>query len=233
MEELTEDVREFLGEHPELQPVPGNKVRFTLAGHELPCRLLDLQNFTAGKKYKRLMKVSFDCSKYEPHIVPSTKNEGQLFCKLTLRHITKSLEDIERHINGKRYQRALLKYEECQKLGVEYVPTCLRNRNKQHKVGNERQPAKKEPWEPDDSSGEDSDSGDSMSDLYPAHMFTKKNTDNGENGDIESDSDEEMEVEESVNNSQTKRSQKQAGPSRKKLKSHHKKSKNVRKAAKK
>lgn len=231
MEELAEDVRVFLLQHPELQPVPGNKVRFTLTGHELPCRLPDLQNFTAGKKYKNQLEVSFDGSKYEPHIVPSTKNTGQLFCKLTLRHITKRLEDVERHVNGKRYQRALLKYEECQKLGVEYVPTCLQNKTKQRKFADERKPDKKELWEPDDGSGEDSDSGDSMSDLYPDHMFTKK-TIEGENGDFQSDSDEEMEVEESVN-SHRKRTQNQAGPSHKKLKSHHKKYKNVKKPSKK
>ncbi|CAI9538663.1 unnamed protein product [Staurois parvus] len=167
MEELTEDVRGFLLQHPELQPVSGNKIRFTLTGHELPCRLPDLQNFTTGKKYKNLMEVSFDGSKYEPHIVPSTKNTGQLFCKLTLRHITKRLEDVERHINGKRYQRALRKYEECQKLGVEYVPTCLQNKTKQRKFRDDGEAAKKKLWEPNDSSGEDSDSGDSMSDLYP------------------------------------------------------------------
>ncbi|XP_018417576.1 PREDICTED: surfeit locus protein 2 [Nanorana parkeri] len=233
MEALPEDVREFLAQHPELELVPGKKVRFTVTGHELPCRLLDLQKFIAGKKYKNLMEVSFDGSKYEPHIIPSTKNKGQLFCKLTVRHIAKRLEDVQRHINGSRYQRALQKYEECQKLGVEYVPTCLQNKSKQRKLGDEQQAGKKEQmWELDNSGAEDSDSSDSMSDLYPAHMFTKKTID-GENGEVKSDSNEEMEVEESVNNSQRKRPQKQTGPALKKLKSHHKKSKNTKTSSKK
>ncbi|KAM5145458.1 surfeit locus protein 2-like [Mantella aurantiaca] len=122
--------------------------------------------------------------------------------------------------------------EECQKLGVEFVPACLKNKGKQWKLGGEPSSGKKEQlWEPEESGGEDSDSGDSMSDLYPAHMFTKKTTDAGENGDFQSDSGEEMEVEESVN-SHRKRPQKQTGPSSKRLKSRHKKSKNVKKSAK-
>ncbi|KAM5191481.1 surfeit locus protein 2-like [Mantella aurantiaca] len=144
------------------------QVHFTLSGHEMPCRLSDLQKFTAGKKYKKLNEMSFDRSKYEPHIVPSTKNTEQLFCKLTLRHITKRLDDVQRHVNGKRYQRALHKYEQCQKLGVEFVPACLKNKGKQRILGAEPSSGKKEQlWEPEDSGGEDSDSGDSMSDLYP------------------------------------------------------------------
>lgn len=46
-----------------------------MTGHELPCRLPDLQAFAAGKKYLRLSKAPgvLDYSEYEPHIVPSTK----------------------------------------------------------------------------------------------------------------------------------------------------------------
>lgn len=40
------------------------------------CRLSDLQTYTNGKKYQRLIKTAreFDYSMFEPHIVPSTKN---------------------------------------------------------------------------------------------------------------------------------------------------------------
>ncbi|KAM5145468.1 surfeit locus protein 2 [Mantella aurantiaca] len=237
MEELAEDVRVFLVQHPQLELVPGNKVRFTLSGHEMPCRLLDLQKFTAGKKYKKMLEMSFDRSKYEPHIVPSTKNNG-------------GDDDDERNDDDERKNNGSLgggdddgdddddedehnnNDEECQKLGVEFVPACLKNKGKQRKLGGEPSSGKKEQlWEPEDSGGEDSDSGDSMSDLYPAHMFTKNTKDAGENGDFQSDNGEEMEVEESVN-SHGKRPQKQMGPSSKRLKSRHKKSKNVKKSAK-
>ncbi|XP_075042242.1 surfeit locus protein 2 [Mixophyes fleayi] len=234
MEMMPEDVREFLLLHPNLQLVPGNKVRFAITGHELPCRLPELQSFTEGKKYKQLSKVSamFDYSTFEPHIVPSTKNGKQLFCKLTLRHINKIPEHVQKHVEGKRYIKALHTYEECQKQGVEYVPACLLNKNKKRQSAGERPAGKKgQTWEPDNSDSNDSDSGDSMSDLYPDNMFTKKSIEE-ENGNVQSASDEEMEVEGNSHNKQCKRSQPQYGPSRKKLKSRHKKSKNFKKPAK-
>lgn len=42
----------------------------------MPCRLPELQAYTNGKKYQRLIKTAreFDYGKFEPHIVPSTKN---------------------------------------------------------------------------------------------------------------------------------------------------------------
>lgn len=51
-------------------------MRCRLTGHELPCRLLELQAYTSGKKYQRLIKAAreFDYGTFEPHIVPSTKN---------------------------------------------------------------------------------------------------------------------------------------------------------------
>ena len=52
------------------------QVQCALTGHELPCRLPELQVYTRGKKYQRLVRASpaFDYAEFEPHIVPSTKN---------------------------------------------------------------------------------------------------------------------------------------------------------------
>ncbi|XP_066436422.1 surfeit locus protein 2 [Eleutherodactylus coqui] len=232
MDALPEKVRLFLLQHPTLEVVPGNKVRFTVTGHELPCRLPDLQNFTEGKKYQRLMNrpPAFDYSAYEPHIVPSTKNEGQLFCKLTLRHINKIPEHVQRHAQGKRYLRALKEYEECQKQGVDYVPFCMQNKKKQRHLKDNRAGGEGgQMWKPEDSHSEDSDSGDSMSDLYPANMFSRKSAAEEENGSLQTAGDEEMEVEENIHSNQKKRPQKQNGSSQKKFKSNHKKSKTSKK----
>ncbi|KAE8582496.1 hypothetical protein XENTR_v10020137 [Xenopus tropicalis] len=232
MEALPGDVRLFLQQHPSLQLIAANKVRCTLTGHELICRLPELQSFTRGKKYQRLTTASssFDFSSFEPHIVPSTKNPKQLFCKLTLRHINRIPEHIQRHVQGKRYTRALKKYEECKQQGVEFVPACLRNKTKpKDNSGHERSAGRKgNTWEPPFSDSEDSDSGDSMSDLYPAQLFTKKNHENEQDDSFQSDSDEEeMEVEPPQN--QNKRQQN--GPAKKKFKKHHQKAKHFRKSA--
>lgn len=50
------------------------QIKCTLNGHEFPCNLQELENFTKGKKYEKLSATAdFNYSQYEPHIVPSTK----------------------------------------------------------------------------------------------------------------------------------------------------------------
>ncbi|XP_048450525.1 surfeit locus protein 2 [Rhincodon typus] len=175
---LAPEIVAFLQQHPALQPDHNNRVKCSLTGHELPCRLADLQTYTKGKKYQRLaMKEPFNFSQFEPHIVPSTKNPHQLFCTLTIRHINKIPQHVLRHVNGKRYQKALKKFNECAALGVPFVPACLSQKRKQDRESDrlESRHNRKEFWEPDKSEGSESDdSSDSMSDLYPEHLFSRK-----------------------------------------------------------
>ncbi|XP_072908407.1 surfeit locus protein 2 [Hemitrygon akajei] len=194
------DLTAFLQRHPALQPCGNNRVKCSLTGHELPYRLADLQAYTKGKKYQRLMmKEPFDYSQFEPHIVPSTKNPLQLFCKLTIRHINKIPQHVLRHVNGKRYQKALQKYEESVALGVPYVPASLsQKKNRTRESGKESRPKSKEFWEPSESAGsEGADSDDSLSDLYPEHLFSRQEAAGEEaemNEHIPDEQDDEMEV---------------------------------------
>ncbi|XP_004482451.1 surfeit locus protein 2 isoform X2 [Dasypus novemcinctus] len=245
MDEPPADVRAFLREHPALRLEPGaSKVRCSLTGHELPCRLLELQVYTRGKKYRRLVRAcpAFDYAELEPHIVPSTKNPLQLFCRLTLRHINKSPEHVLRHTRGRRYQRALRRYEACQKQGVEFVPACLL-----HKRRRAGQAASDGPpgggadfWEPVSSDEEGAQSDDSMTDLYPPELFTQKTpgkTENGHHGDATgTESEDEARPagdESSARTGKTgaeealdpKRRKKQLGSLKKKFKSRHHKPK--------
>ncbi|KAM6183860.1 surfeit locus protein 2 isoform 2-T2 [Erethizon dorsatum] len=186
MDEPSGALRAFLSQHPSLRLLPGaNRVRCSLTGHELPCRLLELQVYTRGRKYQRLARASpaFDYAAFEPHIVPSTKHPHQLFCRLTLRHINKSPEHVLRHTQGRRYQRALRKYEECQKQGMEFVPACLlhKRRREDHTNGDGPPGPGDTFWQPE-SSDEAALSEDSMTDLYPPELFTKKDLGGPENG---------------------------------------------------
>ncbi|XP_061460342.1 surfeit locus protein 2 [Rhineura floridana] len=199
-EQPLELLERFLQRHPSLRVVPpGKKVRCTLTGHEVPCRLPDLQAYTSGKKYLRLIKAPgvLDYSEYKPHIVPSTKNPHQLFCKLTLRHINKIPEHVLRHVQGRRYQKALRRYEECQKEGVAFVPACLlqkrRRRQQDDQADGSQQPRRKgEFWEPTASDDTGSETEDSMSDLYPPELFPEKTPAAKENNsDFMTDSNEE------------------------------------------
>ncbi|XP_070780989.1 surfeit locus protein 2 [Enoplosus armatus] len=234
MDELPADLRVFLLNHPFLQLTDGKKIKCTLNGHEFPCCLTELQKFTHGKKYEKLSATAeFSYSQYEPHIVPSTKQPNQLFCKLTLRHLNRQPHHVLRHVNGKRFKKALSKYEECVRQGIEFAPARLqqkRPRDTGEEVNRGRTPKHgNSSWEPSSSDEDHSDSEDSMSDLYPTSMFTLKNTaeesmegDGGEEeDDFQTDEDEEMEVDKQV---LQKRKKVQGGGFQKKFRNNHWKS---------
>ncbi|XP_048042685.1 surfeit locus protein 2 [Megalobrama amblycephala] len=221
MEDLPEDLRAFLQKHPCFQLTDSKKIKCTLNEHEFPCSLDELQHFTSGKKYKKLSaEAEFDYKQYEPHVVNSTKQPNHLFCKLTLRHINRVPQHVLRHVNGKRYRKALEQYEECVRQGVEFVPVQLRRKRrvKEHDeaAGSERQPKRKDDsgiCALSSSGAEDSDSDDSMSDLYPPTMFTQKteeeqNMKDGEEDDFETDDDDDDEVSEMEVENQTQKRKK-------------------------
>ncbi|XP_013864870.1 surfeit locus protein 2 [Austrofundulus limnaeus] len=212
MDDLPANVRDFLNNHPFFQLTDDKKIKCTLNNHEIPCNLTELQNFIQGKKYKRLSAAAeFSYMQYEPHIVPSTKQPNHLFCKLTLRHLNRQPDHVLRHVNGKRFKKALSKYEDCVQKGVEYVPARLKQ--KRPKDLSEDMSQGKESkrstgvWEPSSSDDDEhSDSEDSLSDLYPPSMFTLKDTaaesknggEDEEGDDFQTDEDEKMEVDAQV-----------------------------------
>ncbi|NXG54707.1 SURF2 protein, partial [Hemiprocne comata] len=254
--EVPEEVRIFLRQHPLLSLTEPGKVRCRLTGHEMPCRLTELQAYTSGKKYQRLIKTAreFDYGKFEPHIVPSTKNLHQLFCKLTLRHINKLPEHVLRHVQGKRYQKALKTYEQCQKEGTQYIPACLQQKQRraqrphEHMNGSRQPRGKEEFWEAKSSDEDGEETDDSMSDLYPPALFPEKSpaaplaTKGSE--DFGTDSEDEGAKQNGAGNGEaggrrdvsraagSKRGKKQSGPLKKKFKSHHRKPKNFKRATK-
>lgn len=234
MDELPADLKDFLLVHPFLQLTEGKKIKCTLNGHEFPCTLTELRTFTEGKKYGKLSAAAeFNYSQYEPHLVPSTKQPKQLFCKLTLRHLNRQPHHVLRHVNGKRFKKALSKYEECVKQGIEFVPARLKQKRPKdtgEEIGRGR-PSKQgnNSWEPSSSDEDHSDSEDSMSDLYPSTMFSLKNEvqesmegDGAEEeDDFQTDEEEEMEVDKEV---LQKRKKVQGGGFQKKFKNNQWKS---------
>ncbi|KAG7255875.1 hypothetical protein CRUP_013248, partial [Coryphaenoides rupestris] len=108
MEDLPADLKAFLLNHPYLQLTDNKRIKCTLNGHEFPCDLAELQRFTSGNKYKKLCSgTEFNYSQYEPHIVQSSKQPLQFFCKLTLRHLNRQPHHVLKHVNGKRFKKAL------------------------------------------------------------------------------------------------------------------------------
>ncbi|KAH0615371.1 hypothetical protein JD844_004553 [Phrynosoma platyrhinos] len=122
--EDAEELRRFLEQHRALRVLPpGTRVRCELTGHELPCRLPALRAYTEGKKYRRLIAKGLpgqgggedggggggegEGGLFGPHLVPSASNPRQLFCRLTLRHINRIPAHVLRHVQGRRFQKAL------------------------------------------------------------------------------------------------------------------------------
>ncbi|KAM3874266.1 surfeit locus protein 2 [Diretmus argenteus] len=205
MEDLPADLKAFLQNHPSLQLTDDKKkIKCILNGHEFPCNVTELQHFTRGKKYEKLSAASeFNYGQYEPHVVPSTKQPNRLFCKLTLRHLNRLPHHVLRHVNGKRFKKALLKYEECVRQGIDYIPVRLKNKRQRPKdSGEDVNMRGSKSWEPSSSDSEHSDSEDSMSDLYPSSMFSVKTPAENESmedvkqpeDDFQTDEEEDMEV---------------------------------------
>ncbi|KAM6985121.1 surfeit locus protein 2 [Aplochiton taeniatus] len=211
MEDLPADLQKFLENHPFLQLADSKKIKCTLNGHEFPCNLAEVENFTKGKKYQKLSATAeFSYSQYEPHVVPSTKKPNQLFCKLTLKHLNRLPHHVLRHVNGKRFKKALAQYKECVKQGTQFVPIQLLQKRPQEQDwegerGRNARRGNSETLEPASSDEQRSDSEDSMSDLYPcqyySYLYCFFSTENEgmveekEDDDFLTDEDEEDEME--------------------------------------
>ncbi|XP_002741776.1 surfeit locus protein 2-like [Saccoglossus kowalevskii] len=166
---ISVELRDFLKLHPKIEIREGsNIVICRLTGHEMPGNLDIVKKHTEGKKYRRLKdENNFDYEIYKPHLVPSYKrgHEQQLFCLLTLRHINKQPSHVEKHVNGKRYRKALDRYKECQRTGEVFKA----------KLSNKKPKTDSEPtetsWQNSESEKESDNESDNMSDLYPEDFF--------------------------------------------------------------
>jgi len=81
------------------------KVKCALTGHEMPATVDAVQSYISGRRYKRAVWQAFDYSKYEPWLVANGKDERLLWCTLSKRAVNKIPEDVEKHVNGRRFKR--------------------------------------------------------------------------------------------------------------------------------
>ncbi|KAH9508854.1 Surfeit locus protein 2 [Bulinus truncatus] len=179
------DLNNLLLDHPSLELIADNsKVRCNLTKHEMPATVEAVGSYVSGKKYKKVRSVkTYGYDKLKPHIVPSTKpkHTHEMFCTLTLRHIGKSPEAIERHINGKRYKRALARWQKCKETGEKFVPRVGRPK-KVDVSDNDSMSGGEKFWGDDLDSNEESE--DDMSDLFPVEDFEDKSEDVGGDNEV-------------------------------------------------
>ncbi|XP_074655273.1 surfeit locus protein 2-like [Tubulanus polymorphus] len=186
MQDLPENVKNLLKDHPSLELITSDgKLKCHYTGHEMNVNVAAIETYVKGRKYKKAAAIAA-IEKYKPHIVPSGKKgrESQLFCTLTLRHLNKEPGHLERHVNGKRYKRALARWKECQEKGIEFKP---RTGNTPKSVPGVE--SNKEVPNNDSGDEKNQDHIDDMSDLYPEADFQQE-----DGSDDDGDDDDDMDT---------------------------------------
>ncbi|CAI8008746.1 Surfeit locus protein 2, partial [Geodia barretti] len=102
----------LLATFPELKLHAGKGVVVcSLSHHEMPGRAEVVRAYVDGKKFRTLKaEKDFDFGRLQPYIIPSRKRKRQLFCALTNRYMNRKPAEVELHLKGKRYRRALDNY---------------------------------------------------------------------------------------------------------------------------
>eukprot|EP01137_Pigoraptor_chileana_P023382 Opistho-2@89575 len=96
----------------ELITLESGRIQAVLTKHEMPPRADVVSAYLASAKYVRVKgKSAYDYDKHLPHIAPHKADGNLLFCKLTRRVINRRPDEVERHVNGKRFKRLLAKLE--------------------------------------------------------------------------------------------------------------------------
>jgi len=161
-------VDSLLNNYPSLKRVPDkDRIKCSWTQHEMPARVDVIEKYVQGKKYQQLLKKKFDnnsLEKFKEFLESSTKknHEKQLFCKLTWRHLNKEPHHIMKHIEGKRFQRAYVNWQECQANGTEYVP--IGRKKKKEKISTDDDDDQYVDLSDDEIIVDDDDD---LSDLYP------------------------------------------------------------------
>ncbi|TNV75475.1 hypothetical protein FGO68_gene16331 [Halteria grandinella] len=87
------------------------KLHCSLTSHDLPPQ--DLANYVSGnQKYKEAQafgsfSLSFDYKEHSKFLVPHLRKKQMLYCQLTRDVVNNKRSDVEKHLNGRRFQTKL------------------------------------------------------------------------------------------------------------------------------
>jgi hypothetical protein len=76
-----------------------------ITGHELPATLDEYNKYINSKSYKRGLESQYDISEYDLIIVEHKNDPKYFYCQLTGVKIPKKKSALDKHINGKKFQR--------------------------------------------------------------------------------------------------------------------------------
>ena len=109
----------FIAEHPDLEMMESGKCRCKLTGHEMLPQKAVVEAHLKGKKYSKAKAIEkvrqYDFAKHLPHIVENKRDPRKLFCHRTKLHLNKVPEEVETHVNGRRFRARMHEWEEKQK----------------------------------------------------------------------------------------------------------------------
>merc|ERR1712227_105686 len=117
--EVETNFDDILKLHQALSKTENNRIKCGITGHEMPAKEATVRQHISGKKFLRLAKEwkkpdeaqATNRTFLETH----TKHENMLYCKLTGRSVRNEEIHIQRHIEGKKFKKALDHWNECQK----------------------------------------------------------------------------------------------------------------------
>jgi len=93
----------------------GKKVSCSITGHEMPAKAEEVEKYLASKRlFKAKNKWYGDDwpEQYLPDIIQHKKNPKQLYCLITKQTLNKIPDEVNKHVNGKRFVAAKNRVEE-------------------------------------------------------------------------------------------------------------------------
>jgi hypothetical protein len=95
----------------ELRP-SDNRIVCKLTGYEMPARADVVHGYLTGAKFRKTREwYTFDYSEFLPLVVPDSKDNKLLYCRVTKESLPKIPEKVHQHVNGKRYARLKKEWE--------------------------------------------------------------------------------------------------------------------------
>ncbi|CAF1090924.1 unnamed protein product [Brachionus calyciflorus] len=168
MQSIATNLEELLAKYTSLKYNENNtRIICEWSGHEMPPNINSVLSYVNGNKYKQLLSKNIDSNKLKKmseFLVSSKhpKRTNQWFCKLTLKHVNKQPDHIERHLNGRKFQKAYKHWLYCQENNIKFVPFSKQQTEKRAEEDEEDHIM---------SGNESEGSEDSMSDLFPDEML--------------------------------------------------------------
>ncbi|CAL8085425.1 unnamed protein product [Calicophoron daubneyi] len=107
------------------------RIRCIYTMHEMPYDFELVSHHISCPKYKRayVKHLLEEHSDYIVDVSSSIEHRNQLFCKLTWRYINKDPDHLLRHLHGRRFQKALIRYNQCKETGGVFVPNTGKFKN--------------------------------------------------------------------------------------------------------